>query len=82
MKIETKATVWSCELEKHAVEIYVSFMRENHLNFDVRDSGFYISIKKSFLGASPDSSVSCECCGEGCLEVKCLCSYKDNFITE
>ena len=61
---------------------YVSFMRENHLNFDVRDSGFYISIKKSFLGASPDSSVSCECCGEGCLEVKCLCSYKDKFITE
>ena len=43
---------------------------------------FYISIKKPFLAASPDSIVSCECCGEGCLEVKCPFSYKDKFITE
>ena len=57
-------------------------MRENHLNFVVRDSGFYISIEKPFLGTSPDSIVSCECCGEGCLEVKCPFSYNDKFITE
>ena len=37
---------------------------------------------KSLLGASPDSIVSCKCCGEGCLEVKSPFSYKDKFITE
>ena len=45
MKIQTEATEWDCEHEKHAIEKYTSFMRENHLNFVVvRDSGFYISI--------------------------------------
>ena len=55
VKIQTEATEWGCEHEKHAVEKYASF-----LNFVVRDSGFYISIKKPFLGASPNSIVSCE----------------------
>ena len=82
VKIQTEATEWGCEHEKHAVEKYASFMRENHMNFVVRDSRFYIFIKKPVLGASPGSIVSCECCGEGCLEVKCPCSYKDKFITE
>ena len=48
MKIQTEATEWGCEHQKYAVEKYASFMRENHLNFVVRDSGSYISIKKPF----------------------------------
>ena len=55
-------TEWDCEHE-NAVEKYASFMRENHLNFVVRDLVFYISINKPFLGASPDAIVSYECCG-------------------
>ena len=47
-----------------------------NLNFVVWDSGFYISIKKTLAGAKPDSIVSCECCGEGCLGVKDPLSYK------
>ena len=48
VKIQTEATEWGCEHQKYAVEKYASFMRENHLNFVVRDSGPYISIKKPF----------------------------------
>ena len=48
MQIQSEATDYGCENEKRAVEKYASLMRENYLNFVVRDSVFYISIKKHF----------------------------------
>ena len=44
VQIQSKATDYGCENEKRAVEKYASLMRENYLNFVVRDSVFYISI--------------------------------------
>ena len=35
-----------------------------------------------FLGASPDGTVSCECCGAGVVEIKCRYSCKDRSILE
>ena len=29
-----------------------------------------------YLGASPDCIVECDCCGKGCLEIKCLKTYE------
>ena len=48
MQVQSEATDYGCENERPAVEKYASLMRENYLNFVVRDSVFYISIKKHF----------------------------------
>ena len=43
VKIQTEATEWSCEHEKHAVEKHGHLMKEKHLNVVIRDSAFYIA---------------------------------------
>lgn len=47
-------------------------MSGQHTNFGVSASRFcIISEKHTELSASPDGLVSCECCGLGCVKVKC-----------
>jgi len=43
----------------------------DHGGFSIKECGLVISPKVTFLAASPDGLVSCECCGAGVLEVKC-----------
>ena len=47
----------------------------------VTKSGLHIVKEKPWLGASPDGLVSCECCGEGILEIKCPYKFRDVPIT-
>ena len=44
--------------------------------------GFFISADDPFICASSDSLLSCDCCGEGCVEVKCPYSIRNNTIDE
>ena len=40
-------------------------------------AGFYVNLSFPHLGASPEGIVSCACCGEGLLEIKCPYSKHD-----
>ena len=40
-------------------------------------SGLVVNTKYPHLGASPDRIIECECCGIGCLEIKCPYCFKD-----
>ena len=57
-------------------------MEELHENFSVNEHGFFISLKVPYKGASPDPSVSCNCCGNGCLEIKCPFDSREKFVFE
>ena len=46
-------------------------MGTGHVNFIISDSGLVIRPDFAFLGASPDASIKCSCCGAGVVEVKC-----------
>ena len=46
-------------------------MEELHENFSANECGFFPSLTVPYIGASPDALVSCNCCGNGCLEIKC-----------
>lgn len=46
-------------------------MISNHINFKVKSSGLIISIVESMFAAFPGGIISCDCCGIGCLEIKC-----------
>ena len=43
-----------------------------HHNFKVTKCGFLVNSELLFLHATCDFSRSCDCCGQGCSEVKCL----------
>ena len=81
-KFESTATSWGCSHEEKALNIYKNIMKEHHENFEVNRCGFFISIDYPFIGASPDGLISCSCCGEGCVEIKCPFCHKDQFIFE
>ena len=58
-------------------------MRENqHLKFSMVDCGLFISTDYPFIGASPDSLILCDCCGEGCVEVNCLYCKRNDTVDE
>ena len=70
-KFQTKALLYGLKNEKNAIKAYTEYMNKSHQNLKVCQVGFTISTKTSIFGASPDGSVSCDCCAIGCLEIKC-----------
>ena len=62
--------------------MYLLLIQEEHLNFKLTESEFYISQEESFLEATPDALVNSNCCGDGCLEIKCPSTGREKFIFE
>ena len=79
---KSAATTWGCCNEDTALNEYKNIMQDHHENFQVSKCGLFISVENPFMGASPDALVSCSCCGDGCVEIKCSFSHKDQFIYE
>ena len=69
-KFYSPATEWGCKYEKTLNELCLSLIQEEHINFKLTESGFYISQEQPFLEATPDALIHCDCCGDGCLEIK------------
>ena len=46
-------------------------MEVHHDEFDLSTSGLFINPSYPHIGATPDGLVSCTCCGDGVMEVKC-----------
>ena len=57
------------DYEKHALKSYED-MSKKHTNFILKEPGFVVSTDHPFIGVSPDGVAKCDCCGEGCVEVK------------
>ncbi|KAJ8909797.1 hypothetical protein NQ315_015317 [Exocentrus adspersus] len=68
---KTKATNWGLSHEINAISDYVNYQRLTHRNFNVERCGLIINPQFPAFGASPDGLQSCDCCGEGTVEVKC-----------
>ena len=67
---KTAATCWGCDHEQVARDKYITLSSVSHQSFKVEESGFFISTEYSFVGASPDGLVTCDCCGDGVCEIK------------
>lgn len=81
-KFSTNATRWGCEHEETARDRYRKEQESSHHNFKCAKSGLVLNPKYPHLGASPDAVVSCDCCGEGCVEIKCPFCIRDKQITD
>lgn len=79
-KFSSKSTGWGCKHEKKARDFYKQQMVKYHNKFVVNDCGLFLNPKWPHLGASPDGKISCQCCSEGVVEIKCpYCHRHDNL---
>ncbi|KAJ8049211.1 hypothetical protein HOLleu_01843 [Holothuria leucospilota] len=58
-------------MESEAREKYISTMKVEGHKLKVEESGLVVCENHVYLAASPDGLISCQCCGEGVLEIKC-----------
>ena len=72
---------WGRIHEVNAFQEYTSYM-SSHDTVVVHKSGLVINPKYPYIGASPDGVVSCMCCGDGLLEIKCPFKYRDKSPTD
>ena len=68
--------------EKIARKRYVTKNKSSRINFQCQESGLFISQAYPYLRASPDGVISCNCCGEGILEIKCPWTSRQRLISE
>ncbi|VEN60950.1 unnamed protein product [Callosobruchus maculatus] len=79
---KSKAVAWGLQHEARALNAYEEHQMKNHINFKMSKVGLCIEKENSFLAASPDSLVACDCCRSGCVEVKCPYLLKDSSFKE
>ncbi len=65
------ALEWGINNEPRARKEYITAVHATHFGFKVENTGLHVNPEFPHLGASPDGLVSCSCCGNGLLEVKC-----------
>ena len=56
---------------------YVNVIETKHTSFKVEMIGLHVNPQYPHLGASPDGLISCSCCGNGLLEIKCSYSKRN-----
>ena len=58
-------------MEPTAKKEFENKTKKRHSEFAVNECGIFLHKDNQFLGASPDLLVTCKCCGEGVVEIKC-----------
>nr|CAI5856481.1 unnamed protein product [Callosobruchus analis] len=79
---KTKATVWEITHEAQALKTYQEHCASMHEELQVERVGLCLSPEYPRFGASPDGMVTCQCCGTGCVEVKCPYLLKELSLVE
>ena len=71
------AIKWGIDNEEKALEAFGDALKQGHENFTISKSGLRIRKDLPYLGASPDAIISCSCCGDSVVEVKCPFKFKE-----
>ena len=71
------AIKWGVKHENDAREEYVEQTQQAHVQFECHPAGLTVHPDYPHLGASPDGLISCSCCGDGLLEIKCPYKHRD-----
>ena len=74
-------------LNAKTLDAYEPRMKEMYVNFKVKGCWHFINQQCPWLHATPDFLCSCDCCDEGCCEVKCpdctkYLSFKEYFTKQ
>ena len=75
------ALKYGISTEPEAKAKYKTIMAKKHKKLVTNESGLVIDKENPFLAASPDLEITCQCCGDGLLEIKCPASIKQQQPT-
>ena len=78
----SKACDYILTCEADALHMHKDSMQATHDFFELKKCGLVLDSENPFIGASPDGIISCSCCGEGVVEVKCPFSCRDKSFDE
>ena len=81
-KFELKATKHGTTMEPHAKLQVMSILKKSHKNFTSTNPGLKVDQIYAYLAASPDLLVTCHCCGNGVIEIKCPESVCESVLSE
>ena len=81
-KFYSVACEYGCKHESEARREYIYMMKKEHISFEITECGLIIDPMFPFLGATPDGLVTCACCGNGSLEIKCPFSCRKKELKE
>jgi hypothetical protein len=76
-EVSSKAIRHGQDCEDVARDQYVEYQANKHTSLSVEECGLFVDKHHPYLGASPDGLVTCKCCTEGLLEIKCPESLKN-----
>ncbi|XP_021379090.1 uncharacterized protein LOC110466710 [Mizuhopecten yessoensis] len=80
-----KSLKYGREMEPVAKKDFLKLYCKHHRSVIYSECGLFVDKRHPFLGASPDLLLSCSCCGEGLLEIKCpmvkKCEVCSSFCT-
>lgn len=74
------AVKWGITNEEKARNQYIADQTPLHEHLQCTIPGFTVDNDFPFLGASPDGLITCACCGQGVLEIKCPFKHRDSTI--
>ncbi|XP_043227776.1 uncharacterized protein LOC122384449 [Amphibalanus amphitrite] len=77
-KFKSQPTQWGCKHEQKGLSAYNALQEGKHRDWELQACGLFIDKEHGFLAATPDSLVTCSCCGNGVVEVKCSYCHKDD----
>jgi hypothetical protein len=66
-------------MEVEAINCFYEIMRTKHRNLKIQECGLFLFDEMPFIGGSPDRIMTCSCCPNACIEVKCPVSI--NFTS-
>ncbi|KAK3104382.1 hypothetical protein FSP39_000663 [Pinctada imbricata] len=80
-----KSLKYGREMEPVAKSVFLKEFSTKHKNVNSEECGIIVDAVRPFIAASPDLLLSCACCGDGCLEIKCpligKCQSCQSFCT-
>uniref|UniRef100_A0A1A8CDG9 YqaJ viral recombinase domain-containing protein n=1 Tax=Nothobranchius kadleci TaxID=1051664 RepID=A0A1A8CDG9_NOTKA len=79
---EPEPIKWGKVNEQTARLYYTSQTTTLHRGLKVEKCGFIINPSFPVLGATPDALVYCECCGKGCVEIKCPYTHHNHNLLQ
>ena len=72
------AIKWGVQNECVARQRYTDLMSAEHKGFACSLTGLWVNPLYPHMGVNPDGVITCNCCGQGLLEIKCPFSAKDH----
>ena len=80
--LRTEAVLWGNKHEEAAQIAALEALQPLHKGLKVRKAGLFVCKEAPYLAASPDGILSCDCCGQTLLEVKCPFSMRNSAPDE